>query len=55
MHVYDQELQRLTAERAEIVKRVNIIAERVQVVQGELTKLERMLKRSVTQVRESEP
>jgi len=47
MHVYDQELQRLTAERAEIAKRVNQIEERVQLVQGELHKLERMLKRSV--------
>ncbi len=47
MHVYDQELQRLTAERAEIAKRVSIIEERVQVVQGELHKLEQMLKRSV--------
>jgi hypothetical protein len=43
MHVYDQELQRLTAERAEIAKRVTIIADRVKVVQGELQKLERML------------
>jgi uncharacterized Rmd1/YagE family protein len=47
MHVYDQELHRLAAERAEIAKRVNLIEERVQVVQGELHKLEQMLKRSV--------
>jgi len=47
MHVYDQELQRLAAERVEIAKRVNLIEERVKVVQGELHKLERMLKRSV--------
>lgn len=44
MHVYDQELQRLVAERAAIAKRVNIIEDRVQVVQKELTKIERMLK-----------
>jgi len=47
MHVYDQELQRLAAERNEIAKRVNVIEQRVQIVQGELHKLERMLKRSV--------
>ncbi|MCB8818439.1 hypothetical protein [Desulfosporosinus shakirovi] len=46
MHVYDQELQRLVAERAEIAKRVNVIEERVKVVQKELLKIERMLKRS---------
>lgn len=45
MHVYDQELQRLTAERAEIAKRVNIIEERVDVVRGELQKLDQILKR----------
>lgn len=48
MHVFDQELQRLTAERAEISKRVNQIEERVQVVQGELHKLERLIKRSAS-------
>lgn len=46
MHVYDQELQRLVAERAEIAKRVNQIEERVQIVQGELRKLERLIKRN---------
>lgn len=46
MHVYDQELNRLAAERAEIAKRINQIEERVQVVQGELHKLERLIKRS---------
>lgn len=46
MHVYDQELQRLAAERGEIAKRVNIIEERVQVVQKELQKLEQILKRN---------
>ncbi|HEY8911181.1 MAG TPA: hypothetical protein VIM51_13030 [Desulfosporosinus sp.] len=47
MHVYDQELQRLTAEKNEIAKRVNMIEQRVKIVQGELLKLERMLKKSV--------
>lgn len=47
MHVYDQELQRLAAERNEICKRIHLIEERVKIVQGELHKLERMLKRSV--------
>lgn len=51
MHVYDQELQRLVAERAEIAKRVNIIEDRVQVVREELLKIERMLKRSASHVR----
>jgi len=51
MHVYDQELQRLAAERAEIAKRVNVIEDRVQVVQEELLKIERMLKKSASHVR----
>lgn len=51
MHVYDQELQRLVAERAEIAKRVNVIEERVKIVQKELLKIERMLKRSASLVR----
>lgn len=48
MHVYDQELQRLAAERVELSKRVNLIEERVQVVVGELRSLERILKNRVT-------
>ncbi|HBW38551.1 hypothetical protein [Desulfosporosinus sp. BICA1-9] len=47
MHVYDQELHRLEAERAEIAKRVRVIEERVKVVQRELQKLERTLKNRV--------
>lgn len=50
MHVYDQELQRLIAERSEITKRVNIIAERVKAVQGELQKLEQALKNKYTKI-----
>lgn len=53
MHVYDQELERLAAERAEITKRVKIIEERVQVVQGEVQKLERVLKRN-TRLRQTQ-
>lgn len=48
MHVFDQELKRLTSERAEIAKRVNLIEERVKVVQEELNKLERLIKRSAS-------
>lgn len=51
MHVYDKELQRLAAERAEIAKRVNQIEERVKFIQEELLKIERMLKRSASHVR----
>lgn len=51
MHVYDQELKRLVAERTEIAKRVNVIEDRVQVVQEELVKIDRMLKRSASHVR----
>lgn len=47
MHVYDQELRRLEAEQAEIAKRVYLIEERVQVVQSELKKLDRALKKRV--------
>ena len=45
MHVYDQELHRLEAERAEIAKRVSVIENRVQVVHRELQKLDRILKK----------
>jgi len=51
MHVYDQELHRLEAEQTEIAKRVSVIEERVKVVQGELQKLERTLKKRVTNLR----
>lgn len=47
MHVYDQELHRLEAEQAEIIKRISAIEERVQVVQKELQKLDRTLKMRV--------
>jgi len=47
MHVYDQELHRLEAEQAEIAKRITVIEERVKVVQMELQKLERTLKKRV--------
>jgi len=51
MHVYDQELHRLEAERAEIAKRARLIDERVTVVQRELQKLERTLKKRVNNLR----
>ncbi|KUO76811.1 MAG: hypothetical protein APF81_24770 [Desulfosporosinus sp. BRH_c37] len=51
MHVYDQELHRLEAERAEIAKRVRAIEERVKVVQYELQKLDRTLKKRVNNLR----
>lgn len=44
MHVYDQELQRLDAERKELSKKVNLIEERVEVILEEISKLERALK-----------
>jgi len=44
MHVYDQELQRLDAERSEISKRVNAIEGRVSTLKQELEKLENVLK-----------
>lgn len=44
MHVYDQERQRLEAERAELLKRMDLIGERVQVLRIELQKLEKTLK-----------
>ena len=44
MHVYDQELKRLEAERLEISKRVHTIEERVSTLQAELDKLEQVLK-----------
>lgn len=47
MHVYDQELHRLEAEKGEIAKRVKLIEERVKVIQRELHKLERTLKTRV--------
>ena len=51
MHVYDQELHRLEAERAEIAKRVRVIEKRVQVVHKELQKLDRTLKNRVLGLR----
>lgn len=51
MHVYDQELHRLEAERAEIAKRVSAIEKRVQVVHRELQKLDRKLKKRVIDLR----
>lgn len=47
MHVYDQELHRLEAERAEIAKRLSVIEKRVEVVHKELHKLNRTLKKRV--------
>ena len=47
MHVYDQELHRLEAERAEITKRMKVIEDRVKVVQSEMQKLERTIKKRV--------
>ena len=51
MHVYDQELHRLEAERAEITKRVRLIEERVKFLQNEMQKLERTLKKSLNNLR----
>lgn len=47
MHVYDQERQRLEAERKELHKRLDLIDNRVQVIKEELQKLERVLKQGV--------
>lgn len=43
MHVYDQERVRLEAERAEMLKRLNIIEERVKFIGSELVKLGKIL------------
>jgi len=51
MHVYDQELHRLEAERVEIAKRINVIESRVKVVHKELQKLDRTLKKRLIDLR----
>ncbi len=51
MHVYDQELHRLEAERVEISKRLSVIETRVQVVHRELQKLDRTLKKRLIDLR----
>lgn len=51
MHVFDQELHRLEAERVEIAKRISVIENRVQVVHRELKKLDRTLKKRVNDLR----
>lgn len=44
MHVFDQERIRLEAEKGEILKRLTLIEERVQMIGKELVKLEDVLK-----------
>lgn len=51
MHVFDQELHRLEAERVEIGKRINVIESRVKVVHRELRKLDRTLKKRLIDLR----
>lgn len=43
MHVYDSEKKRLEAEQAELLKRLNVIGERVKIIQGELQRMGNIL------------
>jgi len=47
MHIYDKEKERLQTEQAELLKRLNIIEERVKVIQAELQRLGNVLNRKL--------
>jgi len=47
MHIYDKEKSRLETEQAELLKRLNVIEERVKVIKAELQRIGNRLSRKL--------